>query len=555
MANYLPATASESIGDSVQAIEAVHAQTIQRLLDGENAADRRLIQWSDWCSPILVKETRQALKSRQFIWTFLLLIAAIVCWTFFAVISSMPGIYFFPAGKTLLIGYLALLIVPTIVIVPNAAYHSMATELDQGTFDVLSISPLTPMKIVSGKLAVAMVQSLIYFSALAPCIALTYLLRGVPIFTIGLTLGWVALMSLVVSSLGILLAAVNRIGALSTLLSIVLILVALGSSIILFASLWGLIESQFAISLEQLTFMLLTMAIIATYSWLMILAAAAAIGIAGENYATAIRWWVLLQSMLIAIVFIGSITYYASRLGTNLVDKEAFIALLFLLATHWAVVGTFFVGESGVTSPRAQRTLPDTLLARVFLTWTNPGSGPGYFFVLGSFAAVVMTIILNATGVQWSRGGLPEVAGYGLTLLMHLTIFLGLTRLLVLLIAQNMNARMIVSLCIMVVLLSGTSLLTVLISYLANGMNEPTFEWYSTLNIFWTYYEINSDPFGPFIVLLWMAIVVFAINLVSLTRDITLVRIQAPERVLKERHGNLPAHNPPAEFNPLAPDS
>ena len=43
--------------------------------------DRIVDQFSDWCSPILVKETRQALKSRQFFWTFFLLLAAIALWT------------------------------------------------------------------------------------------------------------------------------------------------------------------------------------------------------------------------------------------------------------------------------------------------------------------------------------------------------------------------------------------------------------------------------------------------------------------------------------------
>ena len=224
---------------SQQSIDPAHRDTIQRLLDGENQADRWLIRWSDRFSPILVKETRQALKSRQFTWTFLLLMLAIVAWTLFAIVSMMPGIYFFPAGKSLMYGYLLLLIVPTIVIVPNAAYHSMASELDHGTFDVLSISPLTPMKIVSGKLAVAMVQSLIYFSALAPCIALTYLLRGIPISTIAIALGWIALASWACSSAGLMLASINRVGVYSTVLSVLMILISLGCALWAFFGLSG----------------------------------------------------------------------------------------------------------------------------------------------------------------------------------------------------------------------------------------------------------------------------------------------------------------------------
>ena len=332
MANSLSgSTVDGIIADSSQSIEAVHAQTIELLLDGGNATDRWLIRWSDWCSPILVKETRQALKSRQFTWTLLLLMLAIVGWTFFAIISMMPGIYFFPAGKSLLFGYLFLLLVPTIIIVPNAAFHSLAFELQHGTFDVLSISPLTPMKIVSGKLAVAMVQSLIYFSAIAPCIALTYLLRGVPISTIAITLGWVALMSLVCASVGLLLASVNRVGAYSTVLSVALILITLGCAGILLTTLGSAIGYSSSMPIEAGIVMLIIMSVIATYSWLMILAASASIGIAGENYSTTIRWWVLMQSTFIVVSFV--------------------VGMLLVIAADFQNFDQFFTKEPWIASP------------------------------------------------------------------------------------------------------------------------------------------------------------------------------------------------------------
>jgi hypothetical protein len=529
-------TIEETGRDSVQSIDAVHSQVVQRLLDGENVADRLLIRWSDRCSPILVKETRQALKSRQFTWTFLLLMIAIIVWTFFAIISMLPGVYFFPAGKTLLIGYLVLLLIPTIVIVPNAAYHSMSSELDQGTFDVLSISPLTPMKVVGGKLAVAMVQSLIYFSALAPCIALTYLLRGVPISTIGVTLAWIALLSWVCASAGILLASINRVGVYSTVLSVFMILITLGCTIALFSSLASWISFAQPIESSALIFMCLAMVVIASYGWLMVLAASASIGVAGENYSTTIRWWALLQSTLIALVFIFGMVQFElhEKVGLS-IDEEAFLALLVILAIHWGVIGTFFIGESGATSPRAQRTLPDTLLTRVFLTWTNPGSGPGYFFVLCSYAGVVAMTLFSWFGRSLSAHDYTMVAGFGLTLLGHLIVYLGTTRLILLLLPHGTKSRMIISVCLMAILVGAGSFFTLLFSYAANDFNEPSFEWYSILNVMWTYSDFVRVPELSFSFLAILAVVIFAINLQSLTQDIVLVRIQVPAKVLKER--------------------
>lgn len=542
MANSIEATSVDVLeGEPAQLIDAVHSQTVQRLLEGENAADQLLIRWSDRCSPILVKETRQALKSRQFTWTFLLLMLAIIGWTFFAIISMLPGIYFFPAGKSLLIGYLVLLLIPTIVIVPNAAYHSMASELDQGTFDVLSISPLTPMKVVGGKLAVAMVQSLIYFSALAPCIALTYLLRGVPLSTIGVILAWIAILSLVCASAGLLLASINRVGTYSTVLSVFMILITIGSAITLFSSLASLISYAQPLDISVLAFMGLALLVIASYGWLMILAASASIGVAGENYSTMIRWWALLQSTLVVIFFIFGLVQFEVVQKQNLqsIDHEPFLILLVYLAIHWAVIGTFFIGESGATSPRAQRTLPDALLSRVFLTWTNPGSGPGYFFVLCSFAGVVAMTLVSWCGRSLSGRDYSQVAGFGLTLLGHLMLYLGMTRLLLLLVPHGTRARMIISVCLMAILIGAGSFFTLLISYMTNKLGQPSYEWYSVLNVMWTYAEFDRVPEFSFLFLATLSIIVFALNLQSLTRDIVLVRIQVPAKVRAERKSEI----------------
>ncbi len=534
-----------------QTIDAIHTQTVQCLLDGENKADRWLIRWSDWCSPILVKETRQALKSRQFKWTFLLLMLAIVGWTLFAIISMMPAIYFFPAGKTLLMGYLVLLLIPAIVIVPNAAYHSMASELDQGTFDVLSISPLTPLNIVVGKLTVAMVQSLIYFSALAPCIALTYLLRGVPISTIAMTLGWIALMSLVCSSVGLLLASVNRMGAYSTVLSVALILITLVCAMILLYYLAAMMYIAQTIQTEVALSVLASMVIVASYSWLLVLAASAAIGVAGENYSTSIRWWVLLQSTLIVAVFMASVVYMVDhdRSSARNWVHQPLIAMLVILALHWGLVGTFFVGESGTTSPRAQRSLPDTLLSRLFLTWTNPGSGPGYIFVLTSFAAIVMTVLFNRVVYSLASNHYLELVGYGLTLLGHLTVYLGTTRLIVLLIPQNMRGRMVIAIAVMAIQIVAGSFGTLAISYAWNDMGAPDYEWYSILNVFWTYTYFDNVVHFSFLFLAILSAIVFACNLATLTSDITLIRIQAPSRVRQETKAETPII---VEANPFA---
>ena len=65
-------------------------------------AEVLLERGSEWLNPILVKEARQALKSRQFVWTMVLLLVGTLGWTMIGIASQIPGLYFYPAGMTLL---------------------------------------------------------------------------------------------------------------------------------------------------------------------------------------------------------------------------------------------------------------------------------------------------------------------------------------------------------------------------------------------------------------------------------------------------------------------
>ena len=156
-----------------------HASAIQQLVEGETAWDKRLIAWSDWVNPILVKETRQALKSRQFSWTLMLLTIVILAWSVLAIVGMIPSIYYNSSGAGMLIGYAIILIVPALIVIPQSTFRSMASELEDGTFETLSLSTLSPRHILVGKLSVSALQLIVYLSVIAPCIALTYLLRGI----------------------------------------------------------------------------------------------------------------------------------------------------------------------------------------------------------------------------------------------------------------------------------------------------------------------------------------------------------------------------------------
>ncbi len=518
--------------------DALHAEAVRNLIDGTRPSDHWLIRASDWCSPILVKEVRQALKSRQFNWTLVLLMIFIAIWTAFAIVSMLPGIYYFPAGGTLLSGYFFLLLIPTILVVPNSAYRSMASELEQGTFDVLTITPLSPLKIVLGKLTVAMVQSLIFFSALAPCMALSYLLRGLPIIGIAIVLGWTAILSLLASSIGILLATGNRNKAFGTFLSIVMIIICFAASFVLYLIYYGNVSSFASPQYESIFVSLAGAILVLGYTGVCLLAASASIGVAGENYSTRIRWCVLIISWLwVAIILAANLMLNQQR-GTRSFDDEIVMGLGIVLAIHWGVFGMFFIAERGVTSPRAQRRLPVTLLGRTFLSWLNPGSGTGYLFSLASYAGCMGGLCFGLVTRWGGDSQLFDACVYCLILAAYLVIYLGLTRLVLVVLdffPKLIGSRMLMAPCFGVLFLLIGVVTPLLLSGFLNGTGAPAYEWYTIMNPFWSMLEYNRFPqVSSQVLLIVVGSIVFSLNFATLGRDVTMVRVEAPPRVLEE---------------------
>ena len=108
--------------------------------------DRWCEQFGDSLNPILVKETRQALKSRQFVMTFSVLLFAALAWTIVGSLSMMPQIYTSPSAPRMLIGYYIVLASADVdwscrwLRIDRSRVRSMT-----GRWSCLSITALSPM--------------------------------------------------------------------------------------------------------------------------------------------------------------------------------------------------------------------------------------------------------------------------------------------------------------------------------------------------------------------------------------------------------------------------
>src|SRR5688572_30299426 len=121
------------------------------------AATRWIEKATDFANAILVKETRQALKSRQFVVVFMLLLTASWAASMFGLVMEGEAIAYGSAGRQFFLVFFTVLSAAVLLVVPYGAYRSLLAERDQNTFELLSITTLTPRQIVWGKLLSALV--------------------------------------------------------------------------------------------------------------------------------------------------------------------------------------------------------------------------------------------------------------------------------------------------------------------------------------------------------------------------------------------------------------
>jgi hypothetical protein len=504
-----------------------------------NRIEQRLERWGEQLNPILVKEARQALKSKQFTFTFTMMLVAAWMWSVAGIVSKMPDIYYAPAGMTMLMGYYFILAVPLLLIVPFSAFRSLAAEREDLTYELLSISTLSSRQIVTGKLGSAILQMLVYYSALAPCIAFTYLLRGVDIVSLALLLVYTFCLSVLLCCSGLVFAGLSRSRQWQSLVSVLLLLGLIGVCVIwavMIVSLRfsGLTELQ----LDNVDFWIGQAAIATaflTYVAILVLVASAQNSFASDNRSTRIRIAIFVQTILL----VGWSTYGWFREPTP--------GYLFFIATgamlHWGVYGILMSGESAQLSPRVRRSLPMSFMGRTFLTWFNPGSGTGYVFAV-SHVIVLMALVIVALvvqrdfGVPSSLSSNTQESARLITLAVlaagYFTAYLGLSRLVLLLVPQRDRFGLPLPMLINLVILLLGCAVPFVYELSRNRYLDANYTILQAPNWYWTLFETldnGLDSAAVVVLVVTAAAVVFATNLVRIRTEITSVRMEAPERV------------------------
>jgi hypothetical protein len=469
--------------------------------------------------------------------TFGLLLACGWAWSLLGIALASPGIYHAPGGSFMLLGYYFVLAAPVLIVVPFSAFRSLASEREDGTFELLSITTLGSRQIVTGKLGSAMLQMVVYYSALAPCIAFTYLLRGIDIFTIGFVLFYTFLTSVMLSTVGLVVATITRARHWQVVLSVLLLIVLLVVTVIWSFAAVGIIAADNTMPYQELDFWTANLAVVSfciSFAVMFVLVSAAMLSFASDNRSTKLRVVMMVQQVL----WIGWMTYFWLR------SEEDEVLMIFVVfpAIYWYLIGALMAGETAQLSPRVKRSLPQSFLGRMTLTWFNPGSGTGYSFAVTNMVSMYLVVVVIGFGSQMTAfAGAPRDSDwsvFGLMATCYVVTYLGIGRLIVLAIRQFAYVGMLVPFLIGIfVALLGCAVPAFLQAWWY-GYSSLEYSAFQASNWMWTMVEaadgnLWGTPAAPIAVFV-SAVLIFGLNLIFTMYEVEHVRQATPQRVLDD---------------------
>ncbi|MFI4876943.1 MAG: ABC transporter permease [Blastopirellula sp. JB062] len=511
---------------------------------------------SEFLNPILVKETRQALKSKQFAIMFTLVLACGWGWSLLGVAVNSPTIYYSASGPFMLVGYVDILLFPLVVIIPFSTFRSLAGEREDGTYELLSVSSLPAAQIISGKLGSALLQMIVYLSALAPCIAFTYLLRGIDIIAICYVLTTATLVSALLSMAGLLIATFSSAKSWQSVLSVGVIVLLLCAyyltARLTFAAVLEVTQWRQYDVIEFWVWTLGALTIYFSYFALLYFAASAAISFASENRSTKLRVVILAQHFLFFFWFCWA--FVATDYAVGFLS-----ALITVLALHWGYYGALAAGESPVLSSRVRRTIPGDVLSRLYGNWFLPGPARGYFFaVSGMLSAAAAVLMIAQATREIGNVKLPDLQtlnAYVAATTSYVVIYLGVGRLLMIGLRRVGAGDIFLSAIIHLLLVMFGVFVPLIIQLSSSWIPNNEYSLVQIINPFWTLAAILSDPITggnptlltSVILLAIGAVMTLVLQIILSAGDIAPVRQAAPQRVIEEERSLVPAATPEPE--------
>jgi len=344
---------------------------------------------SDWMNPILVKETRQALKSRSFVATFMLLLVASWLICIFGVMVLGINLQFGSPSRDFFQAFFVVLSAAVLVVIPYSAYRSLLTEQDAETYELLSITTLTPRQIVLGKLSNSVVQVFVFYSAIAPFIAFTSLLQGFDLLATSALMSILFFVAVLLCTLTLMLSTVSQNKQIQTISSL-FVMGGLGSSFgIMWAFSAAMTSGEVTIDREFWVGLGCMFLIGVSYFFLFLQITISRLMYESGNKSTGVRIIATGQFLLFWLLLVGG-----SSLFSSTIDDEAFAFVGIASLIHWGAFGYFIAMERDHLSRRIRRDLSANGLRRMLIAPFMPGGTRGYGLLLVNLALLLLVIEL-----------------------------------------------------------------------------------------------------------------------------------------------------------------
>ena len=352
----------------------------------------RVLAWlddkSDWLSPLVVKEVRQVVRGREFSLSFGASLVAGLSVAFFGATDAAAG---GTAGRWTFVALMACLGFLGLAVVPLGAFGALRRERLEQTFDLITLTALSSRRVVVGKLLAQAVRLTTLFAAMAPFVAMSFLLGGIDFVTIAISLVVLFLASLWVCALCVFLSALVRSRALSSV-----IFVGVGIVVLFVFGVAGSAFRAFSMGVffaatggpsltASETFWTLA---IGTTMWLvtlinLLLLAVNRLSLPTEDSVTSLRLGFLAQLLLLTG---WTLTFLFDPPGAA---KSAGYALAVLGGLHLTLVAVFAATEGSTVPRRALLRMKSPSLEGWLIRLFGPGGGRGPASVILQLAVLM----------------------------------------------------------------------------------------------------------------------------------------------------------------------
>jgi len=279
-------------------------------------------------------------------------------------------------------------------------------------------------------------------------------------------------------------------------------------------------------------------------------AASAQIAFNSENRSTPLRRIMLVQQACFLGWLAVPLLYDNGMQEIN----GAVLFSFFFLGIYWYVLGTLLTSEWPYLSRRVQRSLPQSKMGRIFLTWLNPGPGTGFMFCV---ANLTMVLVVGLILIFWFSAGarpspsLDQVVYFLILGWCYVVIFLGLGRLLISLARRFIFVSMTAGFLLhMILLLVACGIPQVLAFLSLSGQYYVQYSLLHSSNPIWTLYILmdegstSIEAFTLSFVLIPSALIVLLLNMRTVTAEMQYQRSLLPTRVAEEESELHPASEP-----------